>query len=139
MLAVTAASTDFTWRDGDRVLRFGRGAIDDAGELLGDDYVLLTTPRTEKLAPAVVSGARAVHHVAPGLVDELAADLLDDVHGDLIVALGGGRVVDTAKAIAAARGGGAPPGGLPPTPSAAAKTNAHPPPAGRVAPTPRRP
>ncbi|MBA2261830.1 MAG: hypothetical protein H0W03_04065, partial [Solirubrobacterales bacterium] len=38
-----------------------------------------------------------------GLVDELAGDLLDAVDGaQTLVALGGGRVVDTAKALAAA-------------------------------------
>src|SRR3954469_21800588 len=125
MLAVTAASTSFTWRDGERVIRFGRDALADAGELLGDDYVLLTTPRTEKLAPDVVAAARAVHHVGPGLVDELAAGLLDEVTGDLIVALGGGRVVDTAKVIAGARGGGGPAGATPTTLSAAEMTKVH--------------
>src|SRR4051794_261747 len=137
MLAVTAASTSFTWRDGERVIRFGRDALADAGELLGDDYVLLTTPRTEKLAPDVVAAARAVHHVGPGLVDELAAELLDEVDGDLIVALGGGRVVDTAKAIAAARGGGARAGAIPTTLSAAEMTKVHRHAAGVDASTPR--
>jgi hypothetical protein len=44
-----------------------------------------------------------VHLVGDGLVDELAGDLLDAVDGaQTLVALGGGRVVDTAKALAAA-------------------------------------
>ncbi len=43
---------------------------------------------------------------APGHVDEIAAELLDRVSGDRIVALGGGRVVDTAKALVAAHGSG---------------------------------
>ena len=34
---------DFTWRDGERIVRFGRGALAQAPELLGDGYVLLTT------------------------------------------------------------------------------------------------
>jgi alcohol dehydrogenase class IV len=45
-----------------------------------------------------------VHLVGDGLVDELASDLLSAVNGaQTLVALGGGRVVDTAKALAAAR------------------------------------
>ena len=36
---------DFTWRDGERIVRFGRGALAQAPELLGDSYVLLTTAR----------------------------------------------------------------------------------------------
>ena len=57
------------------------------------------------MAPAVVEGAAAVHHVRGGFVDELSAELLDAVARDEIAALGGGRVIDTAKAVAAARGG----------------------------------
>ena len=67
---------DFTWRDGERIVRFGRGALADAPDLLGDGYVLLTTPRAAASAPAVVAGAAAVHHVAAGRVDEVAGDLL---------------------------------------------------------------
>jgi alcohol dehydrogenase class IV len=44
-----------------------------------------------------------VVYVGNGLVDELAGELLERVSGELIVALGGGRVIDTAKAVAAAR------------------------------------
>jgi alcohol dehydrogenase class IV len=93
---------DFTWRDGERVIRFGRGALADARELLGGSYVLLTTPRGAAAAPAVADDAVAVHHVPPGRVDEVAGDLLEAVDGGLLVALGGGRVVDVAKALAAA-------------------------------------
>jgi alcohol dehydrogenase class IV len=49
-----------------------------------------------------VERAGAVHHVGDGLVDELAAQLRGDVRGSLLVALGGGRVVDVAKALVAA-------------------------------------
>ena len=56
------------------------------------------------MAPALAERAAVVHDVAPGRVDELAGALLDIVDpGELIVALGGGRVIDTAKALAAAR------------------------------------
>jgi len=114
---------DFTWRDGERIVRFGRGALADAPDLLDDGYVLLTTPRAAASAPAVVAGARAVHHVPAGRVDEVAGDLLDAVRGELLVALGGGRVVDVAKALAAAHGAGA--AAIPTTLSAAEMTRGH--------------
>lgn len=93
----------FTWYDGERVVRFGRGAIADAPALLDDGYVLLTTERAAPAAPDVVAGAAAVHHVPNGLVEEVSAELLDAVDGSLLVGLGGGRVVDVAKALAADR------------------------------------
>jgi alcohol dehydrogenase class IV len=114
---------DFTWRDGDRIIRFGRGAIAEAPELLGDEYVLLTTERAAAMAPAVVSGAAAVHHVLAGRVDEVAGDLLGAVDGWLLVGLGGGRVVDVAKALAAARAAQA--AAIPTTLSAAEMTRGH--------------
>ena len=56
------------------------------------------------MAPAVGERAGTVHEVPAGRVDEIAGALLDELDpGELIVALGGGRVVDTAKALAAAR------------------------------------
>src|SRR4051794_39637654 len=119
----------FTWQDGERTIRFGRGAVDTAPELLGAGYALLTTPRAEGSAPDVVEGAAAVHHVGPGLVDELAAELVDRVDAPLIVALGGGRVIDTAKAIAGANGVRA--AAVPTTLSAAEMTKVHRLPKGR--------
>lgn len=92
----------FRWQDGERVIVFGRGRLAEAGQVLGPGYALLTTPRAEATAPAVLEQAAAVHHVPPGRVDEVAAELRRRVHGDLLVALGGGRVIDTAKALAAA-------------------------------------
>jgi alcohol dehydrogenase class IV len=118
-----AVTRDFTWRDGERIVRFARGAVAEAPDLLDDGYVLLTTPRARASAPAVVAGAAAVHHVPAGRVDEVAGDLLDDVEGDLLVALGGGRVVDVAKALAAARGADA--AAIPTTLSAAEMTRGH--------------
>ncbi|HVW19530.1 MAG TPA: iron-containing alcohol dehydrogenase, partial [Solirubrobacteraceae bacterium] len=99
----------FTWRDGDRVVRFGRGAVDGFEELLGAGYLLLTTERAAAQAPAVVAAAGATLHVPPGRVDEVAAGLLDAVRASRgattsLVALGGGRVIDTAKALGAATG-----------------------------------
>ena len=122
----------FTWEDAERTVRFGRGALATAAELLGDGYALLTTERAAGAAPDVVSAAASVHHVAPGRVDELSAALLDEVPEDaeLIVALGGGRVIDAAKAVAAARSGRARVGAIPTTLSAAEMTGNHRLPAG---------
>jgi alcohol dehydrogenase class IV len=71
--------------------------------------------------------AAAVHEVGPGRVDELAGALLEVVDGELLVALGGGRVIDTAKALAAARDPGARPrvAAVPTTLSAAEMTSGH--------------
>ena len=92
----------FRWPDGDRLIVFGRGRLAEAEQVLDADYTLLTTPRAAELAPDVVKRAGAVHEVAGGRVDELAAGLREHVDGELLVALGGGRVIDTAKALAAA-------------------------------------
>src|SRR4051794_39312340 len=119
---------DFTWQDGERTIRFGRGAVADASDLLDGPYTLLTTERAQEAAPAIVQGAQAVHLVDPGFVDELAADLLH-VDGDLIVGLGGGRVIDTAKAIVGTRDD-ARAAAIPTTLSAAEMTSGHRRPAG---------
>lgn len=127
---------DFTWQDGERTIRFGRGCLAEAVERLGGPgYSLLTTERTARMAPTVVAAAAEVHHVPPGRVDEVAAELLDDVTTDRVVGLGGGRVIDAAKAIAAARGGRAM--AVPTTLSGAEMTWVHRMPAG-VQGTPRR-
>lgn len=98
---------DFTWQDGERLVRFGRGALAEAPELLGSGYALLASDRTRSAAPAVADGASAVFDVGAGRVDELAGDLLDaarDAGAELLVAVGGGRVIDVAKALASALG-----------------------------------
>jgi alcohol dehydrogenase class IV len=119
-----ALTADFTWRDGDRIVRFGRGAIADAADLLGDGFVLLTTERAQGSAPDVVAHAASVHHVPGGRVDDVADDLLEAVGaGSLYVALGGGRVVDVTKSVAAARGAQA--AAIPTTLSAAEMTSGH--------------
>jgi alcohol dehydrogenase class IV len=129
-------ATDFTWQDGERRIRFGRGAIADAPELLGKGYTLLTTPRAADTAPAVLERAAAVHEVARGQVDAVAGALLDAAEGELLVALGGGRVVDVAKALAAARPGRRA-AAIPTTLSAAEMTAVHRHAAGVPADTPR--
>src|SRR6185436_7981099 len=48
-----AMTKPFTWQDGERTIRFGRGTVATAEELLGTGFTLLTTPRGEGAAPAV--------------------------------------------------------------------------------------
>jgi alcohol dehydrogenase class IV len=116
----------FTWRDGERTIRFGRGTIADAVETLGGEgYALLTTERAAAMAPGVVEGAAGVHMLGGGYVDELAGELLGAVARERIVALGGGRVVDTAKSLAAASGGTQVAMAVPTTLSGAEMTRIH--------------
>ncbi|HEY8584435.1 MAG TPA: iron-containing alcohol dehydrogenase, partial [Capillimicrobium sp.] len=122
----------FRWHDGDRVIRFGRGALADAGELLGQGYVLLTTPRGAGAAPQLLDAARERHDVPAGRVDDVAAALRERLDGPgdaLLVALGGGRVVDVAKALCAA-GHGRAVAAVPTTLSAAEMTGTYRPIAG---------
>src|SRR5688572_24201561 len=113
---------DFTWQDGERTIRFGRGALASARELLGVGFCLLTTPRAEASAPELAAAASTVHHVPPGRVDELAGELRDRVSGTLLVAFGGGRVIDVTKALAAAAGPETRAAAIPTTLSAAEMT-----------------
>jgi alcohol dehydrogenase class IV len=92
----------FRWQDGERLIVFGRGRLEQADQLLAPGYALLTTPRAAPAAPRLAEQASNLHQVAPGRVDELAAELRPVVRGEVLVALGGGRVIDTAKALAAA-------------------------------------
>jgi alcohol dehydrogenase class IV len=124
-MAVTSLEPfPFRWQDGERLIVFGRDSLEQAPELLGEDYTLLTTNRALAAAPRLADAAAAVHQVAPGRVDELAAGLRAEVTGELLVALGGGRVIDVAKALAAAD----PPrrvAAIPTTLSAAEMTSVH--------------
>jgi alcohol dehydrogenase class IV len=98
----------FTWRDGERLVRFAEGAVGEAPDLLGDagfeDYTLMTTERASVAGPELRSGAAGVVQVPQGRVDEVSAGLLDEVGRGPVVALGGGRVIDTAKAVGGALG-----------------------------------
>jgi alcohol dehydrogenase class IV len=102
---------DFTWRDGERLIRFCPGAVAEAPELLAangfEDYALFTTDRARGDAPELTERAAIVVDVPPGKVDEISASLILDLDAELggLVALGGGRVIDTAKAVAGAMGG----------------------------------
>jgi maleylacetate reductase len=99
---------DFTWRDAGRVVAFGAGAAARSPSLLDEHGVrsfdLLTTERALAEAPVLGEAAGSVHLVDAGPVPKTAAALLDEVGAEHLVALGGGRVIDSAKAIAAVTG-----------------------------------
>src|SRR3954468_23088676 len=101
---------DFTWRDAERTIVFRAGALSDSPEILAggiwDRFELLTTSRALGAAPVeLAERATVVHQVEPGEVPYVAAAIIDRVRNPTLLALGGGRVIDTAKAIAAVRGG----------------------------------
>ncbi len=76
------------------------------GRTPGPTPMLLSTPRArETIPPALRDGWSLVHDVPAGQVVDAAAALVGAVGDGPIVAWGGGRVIDTAKALAAARGG----------------------------------
>ena len=101
-------ASPFTFLDGERLIRFGQGALAEAPALLAErgfaDYALLTTRRAQAAAPELADGAATVLEVPPGGVPDAAAAVRDGVEGRPLVALGGGRVVDAAKAVAGADG-----------------------------------
>ena len=128
---------DFTWRDGERTIHFRDGVVADATDILKghgfDGYELLTTERAMGAASVeLAEDAACFHHVSPGPVNEVAARLFEDVGEGDLVALGGGRVIDAAKAIAAVRGGRV--AALPTTLSGAEMTRIHRLPEGHEAP-----
>ncbi len=103
------STADFTWNDAERVIVFRRGVLDEAPELLRehgwDGFDLLSTTRALAAAPHDLRAVGSVHAVPPGEVPKAAKSIASTVRSGEIVALGGGRVIDTAKAIASAHGG----------------------------------
>jgi maleylacetate reductase len=99
---------DFTWYDAERLIRFGAGALAEAPRLLQrrgfEGYALLTTERAAADAPELVKGAGVVLEVPPGPVPDAAATVRSEVWERPLVALGGGRVIDSAKGIGGADG-----------------------------------
>jgi alcohol dehydrogenase class IV len=128
---------EVSWRDEARgravILR--EGLLAEAPELLEEagweDFDLLTTERARAGAPELGEAAEATHLIPAGPVPEAAAAVLDRVGSDRLVALGGGRVIDSAKAIAAVRSGEV--AALPTTLSGAPMTAIHRLPAGHRA------
>ncbi|MEZ5077317.1 MAG: iron-containing alcohol dehydrogenase [Solirubrobacterales bacterium] len=126
-------SRDFVWHDAGRVVVFRAGGVVAAPRLLAElgvaGFDLVSTPRALAAATGLAAAARAVHEVPPGQVPDLAAALLEELDGaPTLVALGGGRVIDAAKAVAAVTG--APVAAIPTTLSGAELTGIHRLPAG---------
>jgi alcohol dehydrogenase class IV len=99
---------DFTFVDGERLVRFGPVALDEAQQLLAlrgfERYALLTTERALESEPGFADGADLALHVPDGAVPEAAATVMGQTEGRPLVAFGGGRVIDAAKAVAGATG-----------------------------------
>jgi alcohol dehydrogenase class IV len=126
---------ELRWRDAERnrsvLLR--EGLVGDAPAALAEEgwteFELLSTERALAGAPGLEKAAAVRHLVPPGPVPEVSAAVLDGVGSSDLVALGGGRVIDTAKAIAAVRG--AEVAAIPTTMSGAEMTAIHRLPAGQ--------
>jgi len=109
---------DFVWRDAGRTVVFRRGGAAAATQLLREhgvgEFELLSTARALGEAPGLAEAAGRIHEVQKGQVPAAAAPLLDALspphdagkgaRARPLVALGGGRVVDVAKAVAAVSG-----------------------------------
>jgi alcohol dehydrogenase class IV len=137
---------DFVWRDAGRTVVFRRGALAQAPKLIEEHgfapFELISTPRALAGAPELAEAAATVHDVGPGQVPDLAAELLGAAelfdgmrgkalpHGEerRLVALGGGRPIDVAKAVASVTGGRV--AAIPTTMSGAEMTGIHRLPAG---------
>jgi alcohol dehydrogenase class IV len=118
---------DFTWRDAGRTVVFGQGSLRRAPRLLADrgfdGFRLLSTERALEGAPELAAAAARTDLVASGQVPQLAAAALAEAGEEPLVALGGGRVIDVAKAVAAVTG--APVAAIPTTLSGAEMTGMH--------------
>ena len=123
---------DFVWRDAGRTVVFRHDGVAQAPQLLREHgftpFELLSTPRALAGAAELAAEASAVHEVPAGQVPDLAASLLGSTKSRSLVTLGGGRVIDTAKAIAAVSGARV--AAIPTTMSGAEMTGIHRLPAG---------
>jgi maleylacetate reductase len=110
---------DFSWRDAGRTVVFRRGGVAGAVEVLREngveEFELLSTERAlGEGAGGLREAAGGVHLVAPGSVPAAAAALMgalarpshaeEGVQVRPLIALGGGRVVDVAKAVGSVSG-----------------------------------
>lgn len=130
-------SGNFVWRDAGRVIVFRDNGLRDAPQLLAEHgfepFDLVSSARHLAQAEELASTASSVHELTPAAtpasgVTEAAAALLDRVNARNLVALGGGRTIDTAKAIASVTGARV--AAIPTTMSGAEMTGIHRLPAG---------
>ena len=100
------AGDDWSFEDGERLIRYGPTALADAPGLLRErgfeGYALLTTERACSQAEQLAEDADIVLIVPQGGVPDAAAAVRGQVGDRPLVALGGGRVIDAAKAIGGA-------------------------------------
>jgi len=108
----------FSWRDAGRTVVFRRGGVAGAVEVLREngveEFELLSTERALADGKDLAAAASGVHFVAPGSVPAAAAALMgalappsdaeEGVQVRPLVALGGGRVIDVAKAVGSVSG-----------------------------------
>jgi maleylacetate reductase len=95
-------SEAFRHVDRDQTIIFGCGCLGAALEEIGTGFTLLSTARARAAVPELAERAAVVVDVPAGLVEDVAAALRGAVGPGALVACGGGRVIDAAKAIAAA-------------------------------------
>ncbi|HMK92913.1 MAG TPA: iron-containing alcohol dehydrogenase [Thermoleophilia bacterium] len=116
-VALASPDETFSWRDDERLVRFGRGAAGELAALLQDEGLvplLALAGRSGSDALARLTGANGVAapivHVPTGPVPDAAAAVEREFDRQrssgpaALVALGGGRVIDVSKTLAAAYG-----------------------------------
>jgi len=96
------AAEPFRWRDGERLICFGRASRLLVEELVEPGWTLLGTSRSIGQVPELVQSADDVKLVPSGSVEMASAELAGTVSTKALVAVGGGKVIDVAKALAAA-------------------------------------
>jgi alcohol dehydrogenase class IV len=103
-----AAGDLVEYSDDLRTLLIHGGPITEPVETLNQqvwgDFEVLSTERALAEAAELRESASRVHLVAALPVDQASAALVDQAGSDRLVALGGGRVIDTAKAVASVSG-----------------------------------
>lgn len=104
---LNTAGNDFVWKDGERMIAFGPSGLASLPAYLRaaqmERFVVLASERSVGHVADVISMSDGVVLTRPGRVESIAAESMDEVDRRPIVAVGGGRVIDAAKAIGAAQ------------------------------------